>query len=252
MASVEAPAKVEVAQSSEVAIAPPTDTPKPALPTLHHLNNSQCQRILWLLEELGVEYNLIKYERTKPAHRAPPELSKIHPLGKSPTFVAVDGHAIVESSAIITCILTTYDTTGLFKASDPLHDIELTSLAGSSLGAINATQLLVELLARNTPWPIVYITRAIKSQVEKIFTKEEYKKFMSYLEEDLGEKEWFNGERLGRCDVMLSWPLDMIAERGWVDFKRDFPKLGAWRKRIEDRDAWKRGLEKGNGYELGF
>lgn len=75
---------------------------------------------------------------------------------------------------------------------------------------------------------------------------------MSYLENELGEKDWFNGDRLGRCDVMLSWPLDTIAQRRWVDFQKDYPKLGAWRKRIEDREAWKRGLERGNGYDLNF
>ena len=82
------------------------------------------------------------------------------------------------------------------------------------------------------------------------FTTGEFKKSFTYLESELGDKDWFDGKEPGRSDIILSWPFDNIEQRKWFDFKKDYPRIAAWRERIRNREAWKRGLEKGNGYDL--
>jgi glutathione S-transferase len=183
--------------------------------------------------------------------RAPPELMKIAPMGKSPILVVPGIGPIIESSAIITYLLRTYDTSKRFASSDWLRDETLVSFAGATLGPLSAIELLFDLAAKHTPWPLVYIPRKIRKSMQNFFTHPEFVKTMSYLEAQLGENMWFNGKELGRSDVMLSWPLDMIAHRKWVDLEKDYPLLAAWRLRIQERPAWKKGLERGNGYDLG-
>ncbi len=236
------------------------------LPTLHHLNvcllpnlsqhqqlisiqDSQCQRILWLLEELSIPYNLKLYSRNSKTKRAPPELAAPHPLGKSPILVTADGRSIVESSAVAAYLIKTYDKDGKFASEDWIRDEILTSFAGATMGPIATVELLFDLMAQNTPWPLSYIPRAVHGAIHKGFTGPEFKKSFEYLERELGDKKFFNGKQLGRCDVMISWPLDMLTERKYVNIE-EYPKVAAWRKMIHERPAWKRGLEKGNGYDL--
>ena len=183
-------------------------------------------------------------------HRAPPALKAIHPLGKSPLLELPDKRVISESSAIVTYLLRTYDVDGRFASSDWINDEILTSFAGATLGPTVAVELLIDIAEKHTPWPLRYIVSAVRRGIQKTFTAAEIDKTLSFLETELRDKEWFNGKELGRCDVMLSWPLDTMAQRGWVDFENRFPKLAAWRRRILESDAWRRGLEKGNGYDL--
>lgn len=127
----------------------------------------------------------------------------------------------------------------------------MNSFAGASLGPVTAIELLFDLASKHTPWPLVYIARAFRKGIQKNFTSAEFKKDLTYLESELGDNKWFNGKELGRADVMLHFPLDNVYARKWVDLEKDYPKLAAWRRRIWERPAWKRGLEKGNGYDLG-
>jgi glutathione S-transferase len=184
-------------------------------------------------------------------HRSPPGLIAIEGgLGKAPTLVTADGRTIFESSAVIAYLLRTYDTTSQFAAADWIRDEMLTSFAGATLGPVTAIELLFDIAAKHTPWPLVYIARAVRKGVQNNFTAKEFKTTLGYLEKELGDKEWFNGEGLGRADFMLSWPMDSISQKGWINFESEYPKIAAWRKRIEGREAWKKGLEKGNGYNL--
>lgn len=157
---------------------------------------------------------------------------------------------IIESSTIVTYLLKEYDTSGKFATDDWIRDDALTSFAGSSIGPVTGIEMLFDMAAKHTPWPLVYLSRAVRNSVQSSFTMAEFQKDIGYLEKELGDKEWFNGATLGRSDFMLSWPCDLISQRGWVDFNKDYPKIGEWRQRIQDREAWKRGLEKGNGYNL--
>ncbi|KAG9242262.1 hypothetical protein BJ878DRAFT_516455 [Calycina marina] len=228
-----------------------SDTKSPeSLVTLHHLNDSQSQRILWLLEELETPYNLCLYSRDEKTKRAPPELKAIHPLGKSPLLELPDKRVISESSAIIAYLLRTGDPARRFAAHDLVQDEVLTSFAGATLGPVNGIETLFDIAEKHTPWPLKLIARTVRGGIQKVFTGAELENGLRYLEDELGEKTWFNGDELGRCDVMLSWPLDIQAQRGWVDFPARFPKLAVWRARILEREAWKRGIEKGNTYDL--
>lgn len=229
-----------------------TETPtKGGRLTLHHLNDSQSQRILWLLEELGVDYDLVLHTRDPKLHRAPPSLTAVpHALGKSPIIVDPAAGTIIESSAIATFLLRTYDTSGRFGASNWVRDETLVSFAGATLGPLNAVELLFDLAAKNTPWPLVYISRRVRKGIQNFYTGPEFKKTMGYLVEQLGDEMWFNSKEPGRSDFLLSWPLDMMAHRKWVNIEKEYPTLAAWRMRIQERPAWKRGLEKGNGYDL--
>ena len=169
--------------------------------------------------------------------------------GKSPILVTAEGTALVESSAIALYLLKTYDRSGKFGTDNWLRDETLVSFAGTSLGSVTMIELLLDIAAKQTPWPLSYIPKAIRSGLQKAFTTAEFKKAFTYLERELGDDEWFNGKELGRSDIIMSWPFDNIAQRGWFDFK-EYPKIAAWRQRIQNREAWKKGLEKGNGYDL--
>jgi len=226
-----------------------TPIQKPGLPTFHHMNQSQSQRVLWLLEELGIDYNLVNHTRT-PGFRAPPGMKSISSIGKAPIFLTSDGRVIIESSAIITYILRTYDTSHKFESSDWIQDEILTSFSGATLGPTTTIELIFDIVSKHTPWPLVYIARAVRRGMQNSTTKAEFASTLSWLEKELGEGEWFNGGTPGRADFMLSWPMDLIHQRGYVDFEKEYPGIAAWRKRIEGREAWKKGLEKGNGYDL--
>lgn len=171
-------------------------------------------------------------------------------MGKAPVLVAPKVGTIIESSAIVTYLLRTYDTAGRFSSPDWLRDEILVSFAGATLGPTMAIELLFDLAAKHTPWPLSYITRKIRKSIQDFFTGPEFKKSLEYLQTQLGDEMWFNGEELGRSDVMLSWPIETMVQRKWVHLDRDYPKLAAWRTRILERPAWKRGLNKGNGFDL--
>jgi len=222
---------------------------KTELPTLHHLNDSQSQRILWLLEELGIDYNIEYHQRNPKTKRAQADLQKVG-QGKSPVLITADGRMIIESTAIATYLLKTYDTRGCFAARDWILDEELTSLS-NAFAVLYAFGMIFDLLAKHSPWPISYATRAINNAAWKSFLGPECDKAFTFMVNALGDEQWFNGGSPGRADFLLSFPLDMVAQRKWVDFDEKYPSLGAWRTRIQERPAWKRGLEKGNGYDLG-
>ena len=174
----------------------------------------------------------------------------VHPMGKSPILVSADGVVIIESSVIASYLLKTYDTDGKFATDNWLREDTLVSFAGSSLGAVMTIELIVDIAAKQSPWPISYITRAVQKGLRSNFTTAEFKKSFTYLEKELGDNDWFNGKEPGRSDIIMSWPFDHIAQRGWFNFGKEYPKIAAWRERIQSREAWKMGLEKGNGYDL--
>ncbi|CAL3973145.1 unnamed protein product [Diplocarpon coronariae] len=231
-----------------------TESTKPGVLTLHHLNNSQSQRILWLLEELAVEYQLeysiIHYTRDPKYQRAPPELASIHQLGRSPTIITPDGRAIVESLTITKYLLQTYDVRRRFASEDWIRDETLCAFSSSSLFPLATQEMLFDIAVRNTPRPFSYIMKRIKQAHDSFYSDAEFQKDMVFLESELGAGQWFNGSELGMSDFVLSWPLDVIAVRGYVDLEKQYPRLDAWKRRKDERPAWKSALEKGNGYDL--
>lgn len=214
------------------------------------MQNSQSQRVLWLLEELEVEYNLVNHTRDPKTRRAPPSLQSVHPLGKAPIFVTADGKIIVESAAIIGYIIRTYDKTGKHASNDVVREETLSAFSGSSLHLWVTMMLTFDLITRNTPWPFSYATKGLESSLKKRMFDAELAKSLEFLSTELGDNEWFNGAALGRPDILLNYPIEQIIQRGYVDVDKDYPKIGAWRSRIVNSPSWKRGLEKGNGFDL--
>lgn len=241
-------------------------------PTLHHLNvgsppgflhntsniaqNSQSQRILWLLEELEIPYNLILHTRNPPNHptapfRSPPSLTSIGPYGTSPLLKtgAADGNRYVaESAAIATYLIRTFDTTDKFglRNGDWIRDEVLCSIDATSLSRTCGIMLMYDFMAiKNGDGPM---------GKAGVMDGPELKKWLCHLTRELEEGPpggFFMGERPGRADIILEFRLSCCKHRHWwVNLEKEFPVLNEWLERVYSRPAWKRGLKKGNGYDL--
>jgi len=218
-------------------------------PTLHHLNHSQSQRILWLLEELGIEYNLVLHARnpaTDPVapFYAPPALKAIGPFGKSPTLItgAADGNRIIpESSAIATYLIRTFDTEDKFglRNGDWIRDEVLLSQNLTDL--YRSTQITL------------YVDFGIIKEAGKMDVPE-LRRLLANLQKELEGGPpggYFMGKEPGRADIMLEFQISFCKTRTWwVNLEEEFPLVDEWLKRIYQRPAWKRGMAKGNGYDL--
>lgn len=220
--------------------------------TLHHLNNSRSQRILWMLEELGVPYEVKRYQRDAKTMLAPPELKAVHPLGKSP--VITDGDLILaESGAIIEYLADRYGdgrlvpahgTTERLRCNYWLHYAE-----GSAMPPLLLKLVLNHVRTAPAPFFVKPIAKAIANKVDNSFTDPQLKLHLDYLEGELGGREWFVGDSLSAADIQLSFPLEALAARGGLD--AGYPRLATFLKRIHARPAYQRALMKGGEYRLG-
>ena len=219
--------------------------------TVHHLNNSRSQRVLWLLEELGLAYDIKHYQRDAKTMLAPPELRAVHPLGKSP--VITDGRTTVaESGAIVEYLIDEYGA-GRFKpeAGSPdrlrytywLHYAE-----GSLMPPLLMTLVFDEVEKAPMPFFIKPIAKAISGKVKSAFIKPQLKQHLDYLESELGKRSWFAGASFSGADIQMSFPIEAAAARAGLDRKR--PKLMDFLARIHARPAYQRALEKGGVYTL--
>ncbi len=216
--------------------------------TVHHLNNSRSQRILWLLEELGVEYQIQRYERDPKTMLAPPELRAIHPLGKSP--VLTDGDlTLAESGAIIDYLASRYSESLLPPAGTPerlrcnywLHYAE-----GSAMPPLLLKLVFDKVESSPMPFFIKPIARGIAQKVKQALINPQLKLHLDYLESELAKSTWFAGEDFTAADIQLSFPLEAATSRAGLDTSR--PRLKAFLERIHARPAYRRALEKGGEY----
>jgi glutathione S-transferase len=217
---------------------------------VHHLNNSRSQRVLWLLEELGVPYEVKRYERDAKTMLAPPSLLAIHPLGKSP--VIVDGDVTVaESGAIIEYLVEKYGDRRLIPPPGTAQRLRYTYWLHYAEGSA-MTPLLFKLvfdrIATNpTPWPVSAISRRIAATVTNSFIAPNLKRHLDYIEAELGARAWFAGDQFTAADIQMSFPLEIAVTRAGLDASR--PKSMAFLERIHARDAYKRALERGGKYD---
>lgn len=216
--------------------------------TVHHLNNSRSQRILWLLEELGIEYQIKRYERDPKTLLAPPELRAVHPLGKSP--VVTDGElTLAESGAIIDYLANRYGPQLLPAAESPerlrcnywLHYAE-----GSAMPPLLLKLVFDKVESSPMPFFVKPIARGIAQKVKNTFVAPQLKLHLDYLEGELGKSTWFAGEQFSAADIQMSFPLEAAAARAGLDASR--PRLMAFLERIHARPAYRRALEKGGEY----
>jgi glutathione S-transferase len=203
---------------------------------VHHLNNSRSQRVLWLLEELGTPYEVVRYERNKTTMLAPKELKRVHPLGKSPV-IEDDGRTLAETGVIVDYLVERYgadlapsrDSDLYWRYRYWLHYAE-----GSAMPPL-LLKLIIDRLGL-----LAYSARP--------FVKAQLKLHLDYLESELGAAPWFLGERFSAADIMLSFPIEAARARAGVDQSR--PRLMGFLQRIHARPAYQRALEKGGAYRF--
>jgi glutathione S-transferase len=218
---------------------------------VHHLNNSRSQRVLWLLEELGVPYDIERYQRDSKTMLAPPALTAIHPLGKSP--VITDGrHTIAESGAITEYLVERYGDGKLIPASGTADKLRYTYWLHFSEGS-GMPPLLMKLVfdrVESAPMPFFArpIAKAISRNVKSTFIEPNLNRQLDYMEAELGKAPWFAGRSFTAADVMMSFVVEAAAARGGLDATR--PRLMDWLARIHARPAYRRALERGGEFSL--
>lgn len=220
--------------------------------TVHHLNNSRSQRILWLLEELGVPYEVKRYERDPKTMLAPPELKAVHPLGKSPV-ITDDELTVAESGAIIEYLADRYGEGRLLPATGTAERRRCTYwlhyAEGSAMPPLLLKLVFNRVKSASAPFFVKPVAKSIARKVESSFIDPQLKLHLDYLERELGKHEWFGGHRFSVADIQMSFPLEAFAARGGLD--ASYPRLSAFLQRIHAREAYQRALDKGGGYRLG-
>jgi glutathione S-transferase len=218
---------------------------------VHHLNNSRSQRVLWLLEELGLEYQIVAYQRDPQTMLAPPALRRIHPLGKSP--VIQDGDTLVaESGAIVEYLVEKYGNGRLVPAAGSPDKLRWRYFMHYAEGSL-MTPLLMKLVfdrVEQAPAPFFVrpIAKGIARKVKGSYVQPQIEQHLDYLEGELAQRDWFAGSEFSAADIQMSFPLEAANARAGLDGKR--PRLEAFLQRIHARPAYLRALERGGKYEL--
>lgn len=219
--------------------------------TVHHLNNSRSQRVLWLLEELGLPYEVKRYERDMETMLAPASLRQVHPLGKSP--VLTDGDlTLAESGAIVEYLVDRYGDGRLIPAPETPERLRYTYWLHYAEGSA-MPPLLLKLIfdkVEQSPMPFFAkpIARGIVNRVKDSFINPQITQHLDFMEAELGKSTWFAGEDFTAADIQLSFPLEAAASRAGLNASR--PKLMAFLDRIHARPAYQKALERGGEYEL--
>ncbi|MBW7470839.1 glutathione S-transferase [Marinobacter sp. M216] len=219
--------------------------------TVHHLNNSRSQRVLWMLEELGVPYEIQRYERDPKTMLAPASLKKVHPLGKSP--VITDGDLVVaESGAIIEYLAHTYGKDTLLPETGGQAWLDYTYWLHYAEGSLMPPLVmrLVFQKVKTSPMPffIKPVAKGIADKTTETFIGPMIKTHLDFVEDHLAKNTWFLGDNLSAADIQMSFPLEASVARGIVG--KDRPNISAWVERVHARPAYQRGLEKGGGYDF--
>ena len=222
-----------------------------AMITVHHLNNSRSQRVLWLLEELGVAYEVKRYERDAKTMLAPPELLAVHPLGKSP--VIVDGVVTVaESGAVIEYLIDRYGAGRLMPPAGTPERLRYTYwlhyAEGSAMPPLLLKLVFDRVASSPTPWPISTIARKIAGNVQSAFIAPQLKRHLDYMEAELVAHPWFAGGEFTAADVQMSFPLEASVARAGLNASR--PHLTGFLERIHARPAYQRALQRGGPYSF--
>jgi glutathione S-transferase len=218
---------------------------------VHHLNNSRSQRVLWLLEELGLDYGIRKYQRDPKTMLAPPQLRAVHPLGKSPV-IEDDGQVLAESGAIVEYLAERYGEGRLAPAAGTPERLRYRYWMHFAEGTAQPPLLLKLLFDRIESAPMPFfarpMARAIARRAKEGFVQPNIDRNLDFMESELAQGEWFAGSRFSAADVQMSFPLEAAAMRGGLDARR--PRLMAFLERIHARPAYRRAIERGGEYAL--
>jgi glutathione S-transferase len=223
-----------------------------AMITVHHLETSRSQRVLWLLEELGVPYELKIYQRDKATKLAPPELRKIHPLGKSPV-ITDNGEVIAESGAIIEYLVETYgaQADGDLAYLQPVRGTPehrqcrfwMHYAEGSLMNWLVMKLVFMTIPTQPMPFFVKPLAKGICAKVQAKVIDPNVKTALEFMEQHLGQHTWFAGEHLTMADFQMSFAVEAALAR--TGKAADCPRLQAYVQRMQARPAYQRGIAKG-------
>lgn len=205
---------------------------------VHHLNNSRSQRVLWLLEELGIEYEIKRYERDTETMLAPASLLNVHPLGKSPVITDED-LTIAESGALVEYIMDRYGNGRLIPAPGTPERLRYTYWLHYAEGSAMPPLLLRLIFERFATGDSKAMDAFIAPQIKLHF---------DYIEGELHKSTWFAGEEFTAADIQMSFPLELLGMHAEEVDRR--PLLKEFLERIHARTAYKRALERGGKYDF--
>ena len=218
---------------------------------VHHLNNSRSQRVLWLLEELGVAYEVKRYERDPATMFAPAELRAVHPLGKSPV-ISDEGRTVAESGAIVEYLIARHGGGRFIPTEGSPERLRYTYWMHYAEGSAMPPLLMKLIFDRVESGPMPFfvrpIARAIARKVKSGYIAPQLRTHLDFMEAELKKSEWFAGGEISGADIQMSFPLEAAASRAGLDASR--PKLHAFLARIHARPAYVRALERGGKYDL--
>jgi glutathione S-transferase len=218
---------------------------------VHHLNNSRSQRVLWLLEELGVPYEVKRYQRDAKTMLAPPELRAVHPLGKSPV-IEDGGQVLAESGAIIEYLAERYGEGRLVPDAGTPERLRYRYWMHFAEGTAQPPLLLKLLFDRVEKAPMPFfvrpVARAIAQRAKAGYVQPNIERNLDFMEGELQGRDWFTGDAFSAADIQMSFPLEGARARGGLDEKR--PRLMDFLARIHARPAYRRAVERGGAYAL--
>ncbi|AFZ33391.1 Glutathione S-transferase domain protein (plasmid) [Gloeocapsa sp. PCC 7428] len=217
---------------------------------VHHLNNSRSQRILWLLEELELNYEIKRYERKPKTMLAPESLREVHPLGKSPV-ITDEALTLAESGAIIEYLVERYGKGRFVPPPGTAERLRYTywlHYAEGSAMPLLLLKLVFDRIEQQAPFFVKPMAQLIANQTKSSFIEPRIKQHLNYLEAELGKSLWFAGEEFTAADVQMSFPIEVAVSRAGLD--ASYPKLIDFLERIHARPAYQRALERGGTYEL--
>lgn len=220
--------------------------------TVHHLENSRSQRVLWLLEELGVDYEVKRYARDAKTMLAPPELRKVHPLGKSPVITA-DGQTVAESGAIVEYLLDRHDRGNTLRPAPGTPERQrftywLHYAEGSAMPPLLLSLIFARLPQGPMPFFVRPVVRGIADKVLGSYVNPQIRLHLDFMESELGQSAWFAGAAFSAADIQMSFPIEAAAARGTLD--ANHPRLQAYLQTIHACPAYQRALAMGGPYEL--
>ena len=218
--------------------------------TVHHLQNSRSLRVIWLMEELGVDYSVSVYERDPETNLAPAAYKSLHPLGKAP-IVTVGDKAVAETGAIIEYFMDQHPEAGLRpERGDPAREKYHYWLhaAEGSLMPLLIMALFFNRMETVPPFFIRPVIKAVTGKIRDMYLTPSTTSMIDFIEAELGQSEWFAGEKLTAADIMMSFPMEAAMSR--VELGKPYPNIENWLDRIHERPAYKIAVEKGGEQQV--
>ncbi len=219
---------------------------------VHHLEHSRSQRILWLLEELSVDYEIVSHARDPRTSLAPPELLELHPLGNSPVIVDGD-NKIAESGAIVEYLLDKFDNGHLRPAEDTPEFLQYRYWLHYAEGTF-ATLMMLSLMVNrieSAPMPFFAkpVAKKIAGQIRSAYLDANVNRNIRFIDATLAASDWFCGDSLTAADIQMSFAVEAALAR--MTTADASPSMAAFKGRIEQRAGYQRALQKGGPYDLG-